>query len=293
MKTLNSNTRWNWARRLTALSFMGLLVAGRDGDWSFFKGSTAASETMGKVPLVDPLAAIEVALAQRSFAGELWLGAGILVGVALILGPIFCGWICPLGFLMDLTQSVRNTLQKRVFKKHFVLPDWSLPRGTRAAVLIATLAFALVAQVPLFQALSPIHMVARALIVTLDGAALVILALLLVEFVAPRLWCRSLCPLGATYAILGRFAPFRVRIHPERAGQIRCSRCEVACPMGIRVMGDHTLAGHESVSDPSCTRCGACIDTCPNSVLRLGFSKTAGVTTKPACELCGLTSKST
>ncbi len=286
MKTLNSNTKWHLARRFTALAFLGLLFAGRDGGWGFFRGSTAVSETMETLPLVDPLAAVEVALAQRSFAGDLWLGAGILVLVAMLLGPIFCGWICPLGFLMDLTQSLRTFVQKRILKRRFKLPSWGLPRPVREAVLAGVLCFALVAQVPLFQALSPIHMVARALIFTVDGAALVVLFLLLVEFVAPRLWCRSLCPLGAVYSLLGRFAPLRVRVDPERAGQIKCSRCDVACPVGIRVMEDHTLAGHDSVTDPACTRCGACIDTCPNSVLHLGFRKTGGMHTSEACDHC-------
>lgn len=286
MKIKKTHTHWKWARRLTAVGFLTLLWAGRSGQWSFFKGSTAASETLGKLPLVDPLAAVEVALAQRSLAGDLWLGAGILMLVALLLGPIFCGWICPLGFLMDLTQSLRSFLQKHLLKKRRKWPNWRLPEGFRGAVLIGTLAFALVAQVPIFQALSPIHMVARVLLFAVDASALVVLGLLVLEFVAPRIWCRSLCPLGAMYSILGRFARLRVRVDPERAGLIRCSRCDVACPMGIRVMEDYTLAGQNSISDPACTRCGACIDTCPNSVLHLGFRKTDGITTPETCGHC-------
>ncbi len=286
MKLKQSNSRWHWARRLTAVGFLALLWAGRSGQWSFFKGSTAASETMGSLPLVDPLAAVEVALAQRSFAGDLWLGAGILMMVALLLGPIFCGWICPLGFLMDLAQSLRSFLQKRVLKYHCKWPNWSFPAGCRRAVLIGTLAFALVAQVPLFQAISPIHMVARTFLFALDATCLIVLGLLALEFVAPRIWCRSLCPLGETYSILGRFARLRVRVNADRAGQIRCSRCEVACPMGIRVMEDYTLSGRDSISNPACTRCGACIDTCPNSVLHLGLRKTQGNVARDTCDQC-------
>jgi ferredoxin-type protein NapH len=267
---------------------MGGLVVGRIGDGSVFRGTTSASVTLGRVPLVDPLAALEVTLSQRVLIGEVWLGAGLLILVAALLGPIFCGWICPLGFLMDLTQTVRGFIQKRVLKRRWVLPQWTLPAGLRTPILVGALSFSLVAQIPLFQAISPIHGVARALVFGLDSAVVLALILLLAEFVAPRLWCRSLCPLGALYSLIGRFALLRVRVHPDRAGQIRCGRCDVACPMGILVMEDYALAGQDSVLDPSCTRCGACIDTCPNSVLRLGFKETRGLPPSETCDACSL-----
>ncbi|MEZ6002639.1 MAG: 4Fe-4S binding protein [Planctomycetota bacterium] len=291
MKPIPSHSRWRWGRRITALAFLALLWLGRSGEWPWFRGTTAATQTKQVLPLADPLAAVEVSLASHTWPTTLWIGAGILILVAVLLGPIFCGWVCPLGFGMDLVQVLRRFTQKHVLRKHAKWPDWSLPRGTRTAVLAGVLVFALVAQVPLFQALSPIHMVARALVFTVDGALLVVLALLLIEFVAPRLWCRSICPLGELYSRLGRLALLRVRIDPTRAGQLRCRKCDIACPMGIRVMEEHTLVGHSSITDPACNRCGACIDTCPNSVLFLGLRgrHKKGETLPPSpCDTCEL-----
>ena len=51
--------------------------------------------------------------------------------------------------------------------------------------------------------------------------------------------------------------------------------------MGIRVMEDHSLAGKSSVDDPSCTRCGSCLDACPRSVLGFGFSQVTGAPSNP------------
>jgi len=93
--------------------------------------------------------------------------------------------------------------------------------------------------------------------------------LMAIEWFLPRAWCRALCPLGACYSVLGRPAIWRVRINPETAGQIRCQQCQVRCPMGIPVMTGYTLVGRESVTHPSCIRCGDCIDVCPNTVLGL------------------------
>ena len=80
---------WALARRLTALAFAGVLVLGSFSWFPWFKGATAAGTWFGIVPLVDPLAALESTLAGRSFESTVWIGAGLLVAAALLLGPVF------------------------------------------------------------------------------------------------------------------------------------------------------------------------------------------------------------
>jgi ferredoxin-type protein NapH len=93
--------------------------------------------------------------------------------------------------------------------------------------------------------------------------------IMILEWLLPRVWCRALCPLGACYSIAGHKAIWRVRINPKTSGQIRCKQCQIRCPMGIPIMASYTLPGHESITHPSCIRCGDCIDICPNTVLAL------------------------
>lgn len=256
---------WAFARRLTALAFVGVLVLGSFTWFPWFKGAPSAGTWFGTVPLVDPLAALESTLAGRSIQTTVWIGAGLLVATALLLGPIFCGWICPLGLLLDLNQWVRRRALGRAAR-----PAFRLPRELRYGVLGLLVGVALVARIPLFQTLSPINIVGWSLIFGLAPASLVVLGIAAVEWLAPRLWCRSLCPTGALYSILGRFAPLRIRIHPDESRR-PCFQCSTACPMAIRVVEDHTLAGKRAVDDPDCTRCGDCIDICPKSTLKLGF----------------------
>jgi len=264
---------WTWARRLTALSFLALLVLGGFEWFPWFKGSTSATEAFGLVPFVDPLAALEVTLATRAWMPEVMLGAAILVAAALLFGPVFCGWVCPLGLILDLGQSLRRLLRRVLSRLGVILPDLVLPRGVKLAVLALALVFSAVAGAPLFLVLSPINAVARAATFAVDAGLILVVALIVIELFAPRLWCRSLCPLGALYGLIGRRAPLRIHVDPAEAGRIRCQRCEVACPMGIPVMGEYTLAGALSVDHPDCTRCGACIEVCPRTVLRLGVKK--------------------
>jgi len=266
---------WSWAllRRLTALAFLGLLVLAGRGAVVWFRGTTSATSLAGRIPFTDPLAAVEVSLSSGHWPATVWTGAVLLIALALLLGPVFCGWLCPLGLLLDLNAALRTWVLRVGFRKRAVAVK---PWRSRILVLGIFLGLSLVARWPVFQTLSPINLLVRALAFGADGAILIVLLVILGDMIVPRVWCRELCPQGALYGLLGRRAPFRVRVNKQLAGQIRCQRCDVACPMGIRVMEDYTLAGHSSVDHPDCTRCGSCIDVCPRGVLRLGVRHTEG-----------------
>jgi len=181
------------------------------------------------------------------------------------MGPVFCGWICPLGLLLDLNQWIRRRVLGRNTKR-----GWHAPRALRYGVLGLIVGVALVGRIPLFQTLSPINILGWSLIFGLAPGLIVVAAIALAEWFAPRLWCRSLCPPGALYSLIGRFAPLRVRIHPDESRR-PCFQCSRACPMGIAVVEEYTLMGKLAVDDQDCTRCGDCIDVCPKSTLKLGF----------------------
>lgn len=282
--------RWTIARRTTAAGFAALLVLGGLHGLSWFRGSLSAASWFGVVPIVDPLAALESSLASRGVVPEVLVGAGFLVVAALVLGPVFCGWVCPLGLALDLNQSLRRRLlgPRRSANGPRVIRElrWGL------LGLVVGLAFA--ARLPLFQTLSPINLLGWSLVFGAMPALAAVGALAAVEWAAPRLWCRSLCPLGALYGLLGRLAPFRIRIHPDVGRRRPCHLCTISCPMGIRVVEEYTHAGRPSVDDPDCIRCGACVEVCPRGTLKLGFRGFAqGTGTEDriqpdSCILCGM-----
>jgi ferredoxin-type protein NapH len=249
------------------------------------------------VPLADPLAAMETLLASFTVDTTLLLGAAVLTGLGMLLGPVFCGWVCPLGFLLDLNDGIRRRLTGVLERFKVRGPSFSLPREFRYALFGMALGLSAAAGLPAFQTVSPIHFISRllvfypgpallqdqALLERLGAAAriaakaggallLVLIALFAIEYVAPRVFCRALCPLGAFYGILGRYAPLRVRVRRERECKTSCGRCTLYCPMGIPVKEEFVAAGVEAVDRLECTRCGACVDRCPGRVLRLGFA---------------------
>ena len=259
---------WTLARRLTALSLAMLLVLGTQPWFPWFRGTTTGTRLFDIVVLSDPLAALEQTLATRHTHAELLWGAALLTAVAVVLGPVFCGWVCPLGFVLDLNDDLRRRLRGWGVQ----LPEWRAPKSARfvALGLAAGLSFTL--GWPVFQTVSPINFLAwGALFEPARRLLVVVAAVALVEYFAPRLWCRRLCPLGALYSLLGRFALLRVRLDPRSAVRTPCRQCTTQCPLGIRVVEDYSLRQRVSVDHPDCTRCGNCLEVCPRNVMWLGF----------------------
>lgn len=286
----------NWAlyRRTTALIFLAALVLGSYDTFSpYFRGSTSGTMILDIVPLTDPLAAIELTLATGDFHLTAMIGAAILIGAAIVLGPVFCAWVCPLGLVLDLNHSLRHHFRRLVLRKPRLERDHTpIPMLTKSVLLGLLAGFAVVAHLPVFQILSPINLLVRAIVF---GSALgisVILAIITLEWFLPRIWCRSLCPLGALYGLVGRFGFLRIQINPVMAGKTPCQKCSKTCPMGVPIMEDYTMVGQTAVTHPNCTRCGECSQICPKSVLSLSFFRfpphSSNADTNPHADDCPL-----
>lgn len=273
--SLPSRTRavrwWTWTHRLTAAAFLVLLVLGRHSWFPWIKGSLTSTRLFGLVPFVDPLSGLEVMLASRSATLTLLIGVGATILIAALLGRVFCGWLCPLGLLLDLNDDLRERLNSWQSSRKPRLPQFDAPGELKYWLLALSVLLSTVAAIPVFTSLSPVNLVALALVFS-PGIELSLIGLLVVlEHFSRRSFCRGVCPLGALHSLLGRYGLLRIRFRRRSACPRRCRRCSLSCPMGIRVLEDHLLAGKPAVDDPECTRCGTCIDKCGDNILHLGF----------------------
>ncbi len=117
--------------------------------------------------------------------------------------------------------------------------------------------------------------------------ALVFFGALVLNLAIPRFYCRFVCPLGALYGILGRYALWRVAKKTAECSQCRLcdSRCEGACdPAGrIRI--------------PECVLCMNCLYTCNEDLMGYNtFRSVSGEIVSPdlsrrgfiAAAVCGI-----
>lgn len=145
-------------------------------------------------------------------------------------------------------------------------------RDPRTWTLIAVLAAALIAGLPLFCLVCPIGLTFGTvgslwhLIVDKQMTASVVVfpLALLVELVLYRKWCMNLCPVAGLLNITGQFARlFRPRINKEtclRANGAACDACKEACAERI---DQHAVDAPQQLGE--CTRCGECAKRCPTA----------------------------
>ncbi|ALC17138.1 ferredoxin-type protein, NapH/MauN family [Desulfuromonas soudanensis] len=250
---------WAIGRRTVQVAVL-LLLASPVLGWRGFQGNLGSASLSG-ILLSDPLAALQVLLLTGALAFPLLAGSASVLAVYGVLGGrSFCGWVCPVGLLTDLSERLPGRRNR---------PRWRL--GWKGGVLALTLLLSLLLGLPVFETLSPIGIAGRALSFG-PGAEVILLALIVASelLLVRRLWCRSLCPLGGFYALIGRFSPLKVAYRRERC--IHCGRCREVCFVP-EVLAPPLEEGATRVKSGECSRCGACIGTCPVAALTLSFSK--------------------
>ncbi len=224
-------------------------------------GATGSARVLG-IELVDPLLSAGVWLVRGGRPGLFAAALPVLL-LVVVLGRFFCGWLCPYLPLLALSHSVRWALGKLGVP----LLDLRLPGWIRFAVLGMVLAGSAALGVQLAALVYPPALLARsayrlAFGLGLGGGATVLAAVWLFDTTLSRAgFCRSLCPGGALFSLLGVAAPVRVRRLPSHCTD--CTACDVICNLGQRPMTDRVGA--------DCDRCGRCVAVCPTRALSLSI----------------------
>lgn len=183
------------------------------------------------------------------------------LGVALVAGRAFCGWLCGLGALQDFVAKWTRKLlgEKRHIRgkaSQTILPlrlPASIDRWLRYAkylVLMAILVASLYAVYPPLREFCPARAVFSFKMTALLGLALVVF--LVGSVLVERFWCKYFCPLGATLALFNKISP----VHLVSSSTCNnCGRCNIECSMDIADVPNN-------LTDTECIRCLECLDTC-------------------------------
>ena len=245
---------------------------------------------------LDPLLALATMLALKTVIA-LMFPAVIIVVLSLVSGRSFCGWLCPMGALLDCWSRM---FRRKSGHSPTRFPD--LP-----AVLLVIIVVSAVLGVPLAGYIDPFSILVRGLsqavypgfnevtvsffTFTYDRApesvnlvteplyaflqktvlpadqkyyrlGLISLAVLgavfVLEFYQRRFFCRSVCPLGALLGWCAGLGLLSVQGGDDTCG--RCRICRTTCRMGA-VDEDRRI-------DPQrCTLCMDCFTACPRQII--------------------------
>ncbi len=217
------------------------------------KGTVWSMRLMG-VELTDPLAAAEMLAASKTIHVPLLVSILLPVLVTLVLGRVFCSWICPGYVLFELSGKLRRLLRFAEIQPG----DVKFSFANKYIFLLVGLVLAAVTSMPLFALIYPPAVISRAAHAWVFGTGLTGMLVLLGAmvafevFVSPRWWCRTMCPGGALYAVLGWKRAVRVKLVTTAC--TGCRECIPVCEAGINPI---TESG-----SIECDNCGVCLRHC-------------------------------
>jgi len=175
----------------------------------------------------------------------------IVIGLAIMFGPVFCGWICPLGSIQDWFSNLGKKLK--------LLNKWTIPRNIdsvlryfRYVVLIMVLIATAKHKFLVFANIDPYNALFTFWTRDVALASLVVLiATLVMAIFIERPWCKYFCPFGA---FLGLFNLIRIfKIKRNETTCINCSKCDVLCPMNIEISNRKQIRNHQCITCLKCT----------------------------------------
>ena len=244
---------------------------------------------------LDPLLGLSAILAGRAWVSRAIWGLGLLLATVLI-GRFFCSHVCPLGAILDFVDPV---LFRRA-RRRTLAADATL-RNVKYVVLILFMAATLVGS-SLVYLLDPIALLTRTYtfalfppfvglvnlildairpvteamrwmsIATLSYAQpvfymslvtfLIFVGIIALGRLAPRFWCRYLCPLGALLSLVSPLGRLRRTVGPECPA---CGVCQGACPMGAAMEEGGTRVAE-------CIQCRTCVSVCPQDLIAFPVS---------------------
>ena len=196
-----------------------------------------------------------------------------MILVCLFVPRGFCGYVCPLGTLIDLfDRSIGNRWKRLKIKRDgwWVHLRYYVLTACLAASLCGVLITGFLAAIPLItrgmlHLLTPLGIgVTKGwhLVPPIDAGQALSVALLLVVLglglLRPRFWCRYLCPTGAVFSAANML---RLTERKVEATCGQCAKCARICPVDA-IKADFTTRPDR------CTFCQTCGGVCDTGAIK-------------------------
>jgi len=246
----------------------------------------SASTTLGTDVCIGGIAA-----ARRSEVRTTLVVSACVLLLSLLFSRAFCGWLCPMGAVVDfadfLCAPIRRFVEKRRKNRDAKRSDArSGVFGRFRLILTVGLISATCGGVALVGWFSPIATLTRNVGATLGAvqtaayrgwgqvpipttgaivSVVVFLAILALGALGRRAFCRYFCPAGAIFALLGRLRLFEYSVDAKRC--VACGKCSDACAFDAIVRTNRQTGVKIGAN---CASCGDCAVVCPRRAISFG-----------------------
>lgn len=172
--------------------------------------------------------------------------------LAILAGPVFCGWACPFGSIQEWVGKIGKKLFRRKYNRfvpekidrvlrysRYLVAAWIIYMTAKSATLV-------------FADYDPYYALFNlwSSEIAIGGVIVLVLVLGLSLFVE-RPWCKYACPYGA---VLGLTNLFRIIQLKRNEGTCKLDgACDITCPMNIKVSEKLTIRDHQCISCMECT----------------------------------------
>ena len=279
---------WVAARRITQylalVLFIVLFIWSQHGGW--------AANVVNLPMRLDPLLTLAQSISSRTLLAGSTAALVILI-LTLVFGRAWCGWICPLGTTLDLFPLNKWRRKHAIPNEGWRGLKYGLFMMILVAALLGNLTLlfldpltiwfrtmtvsiwpgldqaitgvegALYQLPALSGMISTVDQWLRPILLPSSPAfyrdavlfAGIFLGLIALNLIAPRFWCRYLCPLGGMLGLISKVAIFKRAVTEDCKG---CALCSGVCPTGT------IDPANGFRSDPGeCTLCMNCLEACP------------------------------
>lgn len=221
------------------------------------------------------------------------LGFIVVIVLTLLFGRVYCSTICPLGILQDVISWIARKFKKKRRRYYAFSKPHNILRYSLLAVSVVVLLFGSVFVISLLDpysnfgrimtyfgkpvvvlannglsfilekfdifSLYPVHLVNVPFWVLLFPVIIAALVLWL-SVTKGRLYCNTVCPVGALLGLLSKVSLFRIIIdHEECTGCSLCARvCKASCMNFLEAKVDFSR----------CVGCYNCLTVCPTDAVK-------------------------
>ena len=236
-----------------------------------------------------------------------WLPLAVTILFSILLGRVTCGWICPLGFLQDISSYLKEKHKRVADRSHAWMKDlkYAILGMTLMVSLSVAVALATGGNTALIEAIGDFHTAPYTpfspdatlfiliphlfqrlpqiiasipglyteqiigLLTAIAPLTYIRIIILILFFASAVLVPRFWCRyLCPQGAFLAAFSRFSLLgVKRDPLRCAKCPDCEAKCPMKVPILS----LPWEKFTDPECILCFECRDACPEKALKPKF----------------------